>query len=401
MLNSKNLKFKEIWRYVSFSLFQSLAISCVTPFITVYFVSQQHLSTSTAGRIIGIVLLGNILLILIAGKIVDSFDKILVARVGVWLSCLLPLALLSGKIIWLSVLLLIVANFGIGLFASAVINILHSEHSRDSAKTIYSYYYAAHNAGTLISSLIIFLLGYKNFLPILLLACAVLIATATWFSLNFLLETPIDKLKITKIHREKWSIILIYLFFFNLSFSLVYGHYSTNIPLVLRDVKIGSKEIYPLLISINGGLIIAFQQLLIRLREKFDSYTFIFMGSVSISAGFCLLGLDFSSLPNLFGFVILFTLGEIMIAPALIDIIFMFAPKNSQSTWVSLVGLARISGGPSILVGAEILNFYGNEIYLIYLIILSLPLLFFSIFMRKFLNLPSFLKNSISKPPIN
>ncbi len=153
-------------------------------------------------------------------------------------------------------------------------------------------------------------------------------------------------------------------------FWIVYAQLTMSIPLYLKDF-LHAEALSGTLFTINGLLVICLQFHLISFFEKKFSQKFIlFYGMVFISMGFVLLSL-ISSLVGVYLFILLFTLGEILISPTIDNMASSLSTnRNKTGGYLGFVSLGwAIGGSLGNLIGGNIYHifFKNNDFWLLWL----------------------------------
>lgn len=153
-------------------------------------------------------------------------------------------------------------------------------------------------------------------------------------------------------------------------FWIVYAQLTISIPLYLKDF-LHAGALSGTLFTINGLLVICLQFHMISFFEKKFSQKFIlFYGMMFISMGFILLGL-ISSIVGVYLFILLFTLGEILIGPTIDNMASTLATnKNKTGGYLGFVSLGwAIGGSLGNLIGGNIYHIFlkNNDFWLLWL----------------------------------
>lgn len=365
-----------IFRYGVLGLLPSLAASSIIPFLSTYLFKTLEVSPSEIGWLLGASSTFAAAFSIASGKIVDRFDRRFVARAGSVMLCALPLVMvLSGGPSAIATALLM-TYIGSSLFGSTVSNLIYTELSGTLAPKAYSYYYAAHNSGIFLSPLLVFLLGYDRMELIfrLSLFLNVGIVLCFWhYVKNVKARTeqsqPDHQGRLEAAIPALWACIA-----FGACYSLIYQQYFTNIPLAIGDVKIFNREVYPVLVAINGFLVVIFQLIYVQLCDRFRSLALLRFGVVSVMASLVVLLVASHSASGLIVFASLFSFGEALINPAIVSVLMQVAPNDRKASWLGAFAASRLVSGLSVAAGAQILGHAGAAVFLWVVVIGGLPL---------------------------
>lgn len=370
--------------YTVMSFVQSVYLGCIAPFLTIYLVVLLGYSERDAGTTIGTVIVANTLTSILIGFVVDRGNKVVLTMIGAAGALVSPLALLVPLDGTKLIVALICGAACSSLFSATVINRIYSENSPEAARSIYSKHYAAYNLGSTLGGVFVFIIGEENLRSVLFTSLA-LGASGALLVLFFFrpMKTPdLQQGQVRKWGRVKAIYLLSFFLLFSLSISILYAHYDTNIPLLIRSVRILDMPIYPLLAPLNGLFVALMQPVYGKLSRKYSPYTIVKLGSLSFFFGTAVLLIDFSSVLFVLLFVLIFSLGEALSIPAYMDVLNATAPQSERATWRSVTGIAYAGGGFSVATGAQIISSSGGAAYPVFLLALCLPLLLLSFAMQ-------------------
>lgn len=373
---SQDLGTGTIFRYSVLGLLPSLAASSIIPFLSTYLFKIVGVSPSNIGWLLGASATFAAAFSIASGKIVDRFDRRLVARAGSVMLCALPLAMVLSIGPFGITVALLTTYVGSSLFGSTVSNLIYTELSDAVAPKAYSYYYAAHNSGIFFSPLLVFLLGYDRmdliFRLSLFLNVGIVLCFWHYFR-NVKARTersqPEKDRHLDSAAPALWACIA-----FGACYSLIYQQYFTNIPLAIGDVKIFNRDVYPVLVAINGLLVVIFQLVYVRLCDRFRSLALLRFGVVSVMASLVALLVASHSTAGLIVFASLFSFGEALINPAIVSVLMQVAPNERKASWLGAYSASRLVSGLSIATGAQILGHAGAGVFLWAVVIGGLPL---------------------------
>lgn len=357
----------------------SIAQSSIYPFLSIYLVNTLSYTITEAGSILGLSMFVNALLQIVSGHIIDRLNRVVMSRVSLILVCIFPMVMLSnpGKVAFF--LAYLSSCFGYALLTNTVTNLIYEKFEEPTSSEIFSYYYAADNCGNLIASIFVFFAGYDNLKTVFgfSLALHILVVLLCWWILpkNWH-QHKASPLKISSLFSVSHTFLL--LLGIGLSYSVVYRQYFTNISIVFNHILLHGRDIYPLLISLNGVLVIVFQILYIKVTRKTNQDKILFLGGMCVFGSFLFLQLWHTTPLAAIIFATLFTLGEAFINPSVTSLIYKIAPENNKASWLGIYHSSRCGSGLGIMGAGWVLDVWGTQAFLMTLSLASLPLLVFS-----------------------
>lgn len=180
---------------------------------------------------------------------------------------------------------------------------------------------------------------------------------------------------------------LLYLTFVSALFWFVYAQLNLSIPLYVQKV-LAMGDLTGNLFTLNGLTVIAIQFQLVSYFEKKFSYSRTLQcGMLFMAVSFLVLNIRVGY-GILYVFVLLFTVGEILVAPAIDNVTSMLAPdKTSMGSYLGFVSLAGAAGGAlGNLAGGHIFDaFYQSDCWIMWLIytgIAAVAALLFGLFKK-------------------
>ncbi len=378
---------QQLFKVFSLGFFPSIVTSMVSPFLTVYLAGDGGYTVTAATSVVGAATLFNSFIGLVAGRIVDRFDRTLVARCGLLLIAMLPLALVTHQATALLFVGLTLYSLGSFLFDNAATVHIYAEFDDTRARVAFSYYYAAHNCGLMLAPGVVYLVGSNTYAHLFAVALALHVGIFVWFCLAF----PRDRVVARQIRSAeyppardlaRYSMLLI-LFLMGLCYSLTYQQYFSNVPLSIGTVSFWDRPTYPLLVSLNGVLVVLFQQTYIRMTRRFDSVYCLRLGvAVLLTAYFALL-IGQRAIASVFVYAFLFTLAEVLINLSVTDLIVQRAPEGSKASWLSMFKISRLTSGVGIATGGAILAQAGAFWLYAMLIVCTVPMLVLALLLRR------------------
>jgi MFS family permease len=347
----------------------SVVAGLVFPYVTVYLNRQAGYSITEAGSVVGLATAANIVVRMLAGGVIDRLNVRKAAWIGLVLAAVLPLLLVCGPT-WFAVFTGLVAyTLGGIFFDSAITLLIYVDGATDVEKKInYSYYYAAHNAFLAIAPTVTFIVApsdYRDlFVAALLLQSALVLGTA-WFAFSKRLAEIKRPMRPRGLRSYASLLNAGFVITFSLSacYSLVYRQYFTNIANLLEHAKLLGRDVYPLVVAINGSFVIFLQPIYARFLKRSRRVDFLVAGAACLLAGLSLLALPLPIVTTIIPFAFLFTLAEVFLNLNMVDNLMTFAPADSRATWLNCFALSRLSSTIGIPAGAFLLDRLGRSAF--------------------------------------
>lgn len=348
----------------------SVVAGLVFPYVTVYLTRQAGYSITQAGSVVGLATAANVVVRMLAGGVIDRLDVRKAAWIGLLLAAALPLVLACDPA-WFAVLAGLMAyTLGGIFFDSAITLLIYADGATDVDKKInYSYYYAAHNAFLAIAPAVTFLVApsdYRELFVAALMLQSILVAGTAWFAFSSSLG-EIKRLPRPRGLRSYASLLntgFVITFALSACYSLVYRQYFTNIANLLGHAKLLGRDVYPLVVAINGSFVIFLQPVYARFLKGGRRIDFLVVGPVCLLAGLSLLALPLPIVAVVIPFALLFTLAEVFLNLNMIDNLMAFAPADSRATWLNCFALSRLSSAVGMPLGAFLLDRFGKPAFI-------------------------------------
>ena len=348
----------------------SVVAGLVFPYVTVYLTRQAGYSITQAGSVVGLATAANVILRMLAGGVIDRLDVRKAAWTGLLLAAALPL-LLAFDPAWFAVVAGLMAyTLGGIFFDSAITLLIYVDGATDVDKKInYSYYYAAHNAFLAIAPAVTFLVApsdYRELFVAALVMQSVLVVGTAWFAFS----RGSQEIKRPPRPRglRSYATLLdagfVITFALSACYSLVYRQYFTNIANLLGHAKLLGRDVYPLVVAINGSFVIFLQPIYARLLKGGRRIDFLVAGPACLLAGLSLLALPLPVVATVIPFALMFTLAEVLLNLNMVDNLMTFAPTDSRATWLNCFALSRMSSTVGIPLGAVLLDRVGKPAFI-------------------------------------
>lgn len=371
----KDVSKVDMARAFALGFLPALLSNFITPFLTSVLVTDRGLSSASATAIVGSTTLIGSVLTLVSGQLVDRIDGYRSSRAGLALMACLPLALcLPGPTAGIFIAILL-HRFGSNLFDHSAASLIYSRFAPSQARVLYSYYYGALNCGTFLSPLAVFAAGFGGYRSALAGALVLHGFVCIWYHLSFRQRGRRDtegRAAMSWRALKVWPLPAI--FGFGLCYSLTYTQYFTTLPLTMGQVTWMDRPLYPLLVSLNGVLVVAFQQLYVPMARRWSPASGVLGGSALLLASYALLAAGGSHVGALLAFAVLFSAAEVFINLNITDCIFRVAPEGQKTSWLSIFQASRLSGGVGISLGGSLLAAGGPAAWTAYLLIATVPM---------------------------
>ena len=367
---------------ISGGIASSVVASLVYPYIVYFLTKEQGYTLTEAASLLGLATVINVIVRVIAARLIDNVQLYRLAGIGLLLALGLPVSLVWYPE-WAAVLVGLVAyTAGAVLFsASMTLAIYSTEESKVDQKINFSYYYAASNLFLGLAPVGIFYLAAESYKTVFISAICLQIISIICVQL-LIRRAPVAQVKSSRpaSMMESYSSLLTkefaVIFIIGCGYSCIYQQLTTNISVLLKDTRVWGREVYPLLIAVNGLLIVAIQPMYVRMLKILQERDFLIPGVGVLLASFACLTLPVDVIYSLIPFALLFTLAEFIINLSLTDNIIALAPLEARGTWITCFALSRMAGAVGVPLGSVIIETYGASSYLWALLLLCAVILF-------------------------
>lgn len=357
---------KEVWLACLYHLLDAYASFVISLNLTIYLVTEFHLSDTTAGLYYGIWGVLSVAFGIPAGIYIDRIGLQRSLWIGTAISLFgrISFALFNNLYFALTGLFLGV-TIGSALLEPAI-HIAVDKHSRnDEARTVaFGLLYASMNLGALVAALITdqlkneiwIISGYK------LLFMTGAVATVLTIPLVFsYLNTQhakskviqdesddsgeIEEITVSNPLKERAFWVLLIITVFLLPVRAMFRYADTLLPLYLT--RIYEDAPYGTLIAINPLLIIPLSIVIGFLTKRFGNvYLMLIIGTLisALSALVLFIFYDDSSYWNVIAFLVIFTIGEAIYSPKVNQYILARSPKDKKGVYGALIQIPTFAG---------------------------------------------------------
>jgi MFS family permease len=337
--------------------------SFVVPFLSIYLTKNRHLSVEQAGFIVTLFGVGTIASGPVAGALADRFGR----RPTMLASCLLGAAAMAQVGLARSIPHLAVATLLLGFCGDlyrapmqAMVADLIPAQDRTRA---YGITYWAVNFGFAVAAVVGGLFAEVSFTPLFIgdAATTLGLGAIVYFCVP---ETRAPQ----KSDRGRDGGLLapytdgVFLAFAALTFGtgMIFQQAMVGLPMDMVGHGL-SPRLFGFLIALNGVLIILLQPIAVQQVQRFRRSHVLSVGALATGAGFGLFGLARG--PALFAIgILVFTVGEIMMAPVNPTVVSDLAPPTLRGSYQ---GAFQLSWGAAALVaptvGTQLLGHFGGR----------------------------------------
>lgn len=372
-------------RALALGFFPSVVTSLIGPFLALHLVGERQFGVQAVAMVVGASQLLNALLGLASGHLVDRIDRLLAARAGLLAMAVLPAALLLQAPLPALFGALLVYGLGCSLFDHAASTTIYAGSDAQCAREAYSYYYAAHNGGVLLSPLVVYLTGAAGQRETFAVAAALHGAVLAWslFGTRRSAATAAAAPRMRAGWRAPLLAPLPALVAFGLCYSLTYSQFFSTLSVALEGVQLFERPLYPLLVAVNGALVVLSQQIYLPLSRRHGSRRLLLAGAALLLAGYTVLAVSASQAAAVLLFAVLFSLAEVLINLSATDLVLGHAPEGARASWLSIYQTSRLSGGPGAMAGGALLAAHGAQALPLAFAATVLPMLLIAYALRR------------------
>lgn len=348
-------------------LITSISTFMLSPFLSLYMNSKGFSATE-----IGLVLTASVIsqqgLTFIGGMLGDRFTYKKVMIAGLIIRSIGYLLFLYSNTLTLLIIASSCAGIGGALLTPSTKASIAAERNLDGKA------FALRNVAVNIGAALGPILGgllYKTSFNIVFLS-----ATFTHLTLLILVILFVNRfqhMQTTNIFVEFKNIIkdknIIFLTIISSLFWFVYSQLNLSIPLY-AEKQLNTESLTSTLFTLNGLIVIFFQFHLISFFEKkFTCVNILVYGMLFLALSFVSIYI-ISNMIGLYVFIILFTIGEILVGPSIDNAATYIAPSKSRiGGYLGFVSLGwAIGGSLGNLVGGYLFNLMNDNCYLIWII---------------------------------
>ncbi|GAA4719337.1 MDR family MFS transporter [Brevibacillus fulvus] len=383
-----NNNFKQYHPFVYFLLLGtvlvSLASSMAVPFLAVYLASSLHLDAVTIGIILGAGPLTAMFGGFIGGTLSDLFGRknfmiLALSALGFVFVALTEVVNPVGLLL-LSILQGLGSSF-FGTISKALMGDLTPQHKR---YRLFSTRYVAVNLGFSIGPMTGAFLGIAGSVTTFLatgilyfLYAVVLICLFRKYQVKEAKSADTEKVSLfgaCQVVRNDKALLLFILG--SVLLTTVFGQMSVTLSQYLAKGMESGIELFGLLMSINGITVLLTQVFITKWSERYTLFQRIVAGSLLFACGE--VGFAFSnSWFSFILFMIIFTLGEILVVPAEYAQIDQITPPGMRGTYYGAQGFNELGNFLGPWAGGMILSAYGGQPMFLTMALISLVSLIF------------------------
>lgn len=372
-------------RIISSSLVTTIGRGITLPFLPIFLHNQLSVDILDTGNILTAAMVAGLFLSVPLGNLAKKFKNSVSIKLSLIVFMLSFMLIVFFKYPFVFAISFTAINLSYSVF-SVIIKCFISENISGDEKTrLFSLNYTFINIGWVIGPLIgSWLLSRSVDTPFYLSSLTGLIAIIICFNLkdgSSILDHPKTSEDNVISRFSNWKKISFYLLSFFLT-SFIFGRFASCISQVLM-VDLNSKEtasIVSSLVTTNAITVILFQYVVGRRINNIENRKGFSIGILSLLLG--LVVFEFSRLNHFMwcmGMVI-FSLGEIIIAPLQYKVIDSLSRRENRSLLFSLQNFSSIGGAANPALTALIITFWNpNAVYYSLMIAAFLSLLLFFI----------------------
>lgn len=319
----------EVFIFLFLVMASSFIALVLTPFVPIYLVKVHGLSEATVGAMFGLTYLITSPAALIAGFCVDRWGAMTVLWVSLLLMAGLPLTIVSGldyRMVGVGFVLLVAGKTGSMV---SLVYLVFKSRTESYSRVLYSAFYASTNVAVIVAPLIYLYLSDPRLITPSYVAMALVVGSL--LSLLFFnpgnaaapsaedVETesrPSEKPTATQPDPRppQRLYLLVAVHIIGLLYSVLYNNLYVTVPLNVDHITLAGVEIYPLLLSLNGILVIILQYVYLHWSERRSQSFQMLFGVATLSLSYALLAMMMNA-GGLLVFIIIFTVAEAFIDP--------------------------------------------------------------------------------------
>ncbi|MCU1717094.1 MFS transporter [Pseudomonas sp. 5P_3.1_Bac2] len=371
----------------------SIVASLVYPYIVYFLTKEEGFSLTAAGSLVGFATAINVIIRIVAGRLIDSVQLYKLASIGLILVLALPVSLVFYPI-WVAVLVGLVAyTAGALLFGASMTLVIYSTDEPETEQKInFSYYYASTNLLLGLAPVAIFFFAVDNYKAVFITAIIFQVASIIVVLLMLARTGSRESSRKTssagllKSYSSLFTKGFAIIFLIGCSYSCVYQQFTSNISVLVKGTQVLGRDLYPLLVAINGLFIVAIQPFYVKVLKKYQAQDVLLPGVVILLISSVFLILPLPVVISFLLFALFFTIAEFIINLGLTDNIISIAPYEARGTWISCFALSRMAGAVGVPLGAILIEDYGVNFYMWSLVLICFVVLILSVLSNKIRN---------------
>lgn len=340
----------------------------VTPFLSMYLVSDMHVSAGVAGTVVSMYGFGGILASLFGGILSDRFGRRVMIIVGeVSAAVLLVVLAHVSSVAVMSVVLFVygalssLAGPSISAYIADIVPVAHRQRA-------YTLQIWAMNFGFTIGPIVANQLVVISYHLIFYVEAAVLLLVVALLLVVFRNvrngrkpDVYENKFSFAANYRRTLTDVPFVMFVvLMIGYTLAYFQNTSGLPISMGELGLGTPE-YSLLLSINGAILCVLQIPAIRLFERMGNSMVLVMGLALTAVGF---GIQIFA-TSWTGFAVatvLWSLGELGTFPIASTTVSGLAPSDCRGTYQGIYNLTwSLSHGLAPLLGGLVISAFGGQ----------------------------------------
>lgn len=361
----------------------------VYPIISLILIRKLQVDVIYIAAVMSIISLVQVPGSYLGGYLSDKYGRKIIICCSQFLGALLYVfcGFLNNKLL---IILLIVNSFLFSISLPAYDSLITDKTDDSNRRVAFSFVYMGMNVGMILSpiisgflfenylSLIFILDAFTSFLSILIIA---ILLKDNFSTQDNKYNNKPDSSLFKIISKNK---AIMYVCIIILLFQIAYSQITYSIPMQLNIIfNNNSSKVFGFLMTINSLIVIIFTPIIVLLTKKIPTLIIFSLTGVFYAISFIIIGYNKTMIASII-FIILFTMGEIMISTSMSPIIMSYTPISHRGRCNALVSISTRIGfllGP-ILMGTllRLSNFQVSWIFLIVLMVLGT---IFSIYLFK------------------
>jgi predicted MFS family arabinose efflux permease len=386
----RSLRFGSRAVAISGGVASSIVASLVYPYIVYFLTKEEGFSLTAAGSLVGFATAINVIIRIVAGRLIDNVHLYKLASIGLILVLALPVSLVFYPM-WVAVLTGLVAyTAGALLFGASMTLLIYSTDEPEIEQKInFSYYYASTNLLLGLAPVAIFCFAVDSYKSVFITAIILQVASIAVVLLMLARTAPRESTRnkssagLLESYSSLFTKEFVIIFFIGCSYSCIYQQFTSNISALLKGTQVLGRDLYPLLVAVNGLFIVAIQPFYVQVLKKYQAQDILLPGVIILLISSVFLVLPLPVVISFLLFALFFTIAEFIINLGLTDSVISAAPYAARGTWISCFALTRIAGAVGVPLGALIIEDYGVNFYMWSLVLLCLVILILVILSNK------------------
>ncbi|WP_040950154.1 MFS transporter [Gorillibacterium massiliense] len=337
------------------------------PYLAVFLTGQKQFSVELTGYVLGINPLVNVLFSGLGGALADKLSAKAVLRWvpifwGIFFSFFY-----AADTFWQFMLLNGLNGLCYSLFEPASKKALSLETAQEDRITVYNLRYAAINLGAFAGPMLSVLFNMKTtmFPYVILGAVYILYGISTAFIFRDMKESVPAENHVSLLQGfsviRKDSVYLLLLIGMSFSF-FGYAQFNATVSQYVSSASVftGGIHLYSMLLSMNAVIVLAAQFFVVKRISTWNPFSVILLSNLLIGGSLLLLGLV-ATFPLLLVFIVLFSLGELLIGARFDTLIDELSAPETKGMYFGLSETVKTGSILGPIIGTFLLGRFGVE----------------------------------------